>query len=167
MCLAAVAVGIFQVSRAVNPYEIFRRPLCLPDAEKPRLGAFALTCVAMQPVMAEGARMLAVIFIVSCLAVLGFYVYVLVQLRREEKREDAYKKRLPEHFYEMGPERRQDNAANRQDPDFLRTRISTRHNSGAEARLRRETMVGVGLTVGGLAAILAGIEFLNSLEAIS
>jgi hypothetical protein len=29
--------------------------------------------------------------------------------------------------------------------------------------LRRETMVGVGLTVGGLAAVLAGIEFLNSL----
>jgi hypothetical protein len=114
--------------------------------------------------MAEEAEMLAVIFIVSCLSVFGFYCYVLVQLRREEKREDAYKKRLPEHFYEMGPERRQDNAANRQDPDFLRTtRISTRHNSGAEARLRRETMVGVGLTVGGSAAILAGIEFLNSL----
>jgi len=105
--------------------------------------------------------MLAVIFIVSCLSVFGFYVYVLAQLRREQKREDAHKKRLPEHFYEMGPERRQDNAENRQDPDFLRTSI--RRSSGAEARLRRETMVGVGLTVGGLAAVLAGIEFLNSL----
>ena len=107
--------------------------------------------------------MLAVIFIVSCLSVFGFYVYVLVNLRREEKREDAYKKRLPEHFYEMGPERRQDDAENRQNPDGLRTRISTRHNSRAEARLRRKTMVGVGLTLGGLAAVLAGIEFLNSL----
>ncbi len=107
--------------------------------------------------------MLAVIFIVSCLSVFGFYVYVLVQLRREQKREDAHKKRLPEHFYEMGPERRQDDAENRQDPDFLRTGKSIRRSSGAEARLRRETMVGVGLTVGGLAAVLAGIEFLNSL----
>jgi hypothetical protein len=117
----------------------------------------------MQPVMAEGARMLAVIFVVSCLSVFGFYVYVLVHLRREEKREDVFKKRLPEHFYEMGPERRQDDAEGRHDPDVSRTRINTRHDSGAEIRLRRETMVGVGLTVGGLAAVLAGIEFLNSL----
>ena len=108
--------------------------------------------------------MLAVIFIVSCLAVSGFYVYVLVHLRREEKREDAHKKRLPEHFYGMGPDLHQDDAENRQERDFLRTGTSIRHSSGgAEARLRRETMVGVGLTVGGLAAVLAGIEFLNSL----
>jgi hypothetical protein len=66
---------------------------------------------------------------------------VLVQLRREEKREDAHKKRLPEHFYEMGPERRQDDAENRQDPGFLGTGIRIRSDSGAEARLRRETMV--------------------------
>jgi hypothetical protein len=117
----------------------------------------------MQSAMAKEAEMLAVIFIVSCLAVSGFYVYVLVHLRREEKREDAHKKRLPEHFYEMGPDLHQDDAENRQDPDFLRTRVSIRHSSGAEARLRRETMVSVGLTVGGLAAVLAGIEFLNSL----
>jgi hypothetical protein len=107
--------------------------------------------------------MLAVTFIISCLSVCGFYVYVLVQLRREEKRGDAHKKRLPEHFYEMQPERRQGDAENRQDPDFLRTKISIRHNSGAEASLRRETMVGVGLTIGGLAALFAGIEFFNSL----
>jgi hypothetical protein len=108
----------------------------------------------MQPVVAEGARMLAVIFIVSCLSVFGFYVYVLVHLRREEKREEAYKKRLPEHFCEMGPERRQDDTEDC-DPEVSRTRISTRHNSGPETRLRRETLVGVGLTVGGLAAVLA------------
>lgn len=107
--------------------------------------------------------MLAVIFIVSCLSVFGFYVYVLVNLRREEKREAAHKKRLPEHLYEMKPEPRQDDAENRQDPDFLRTGIRIRRNSRAEARLRRKTMLGVGLTVGGLAAVLAGIEFLNSL----
>ena len=117
----------------------------------------------MQPAIAKETEMLAVIFIVSCFTVFGFYVYVLVHLRREEKREDAHKKGLPEHLDEMGPERRQDDAENRRDPDFLRTRISIRHNSGAEARLGRETMVDVGLTVGGLAAVLAGIEFLNSL----
>jgi hypothetical protein len=107
----------------------------------------------MQPAIAKETEMLGVIFIVSCLSVFGFYVYVLVHLRREEKREDAHKKRLPEHFYEMGPEHRQDSAENCQDPDFLGT--SVRRSSGAEARLRRETMVGVGLTVGGLAAVLA------------
>ena len=32
----------------------------------------------------EGARMLAVVFIVSCLAVFSFYGYVLVHLRREK-----------------------------------------------------------------------------------
>ena len=120
--------------------------------------------IGMQSAMAKEAEMLAVIFVVSCLSVFGFYVYVLVHLRREEKREDAHKKHLHEHFYEMGPDLHQDDAENRQDPDFLRTGKSIRHNSGgAEARLRRETMVGVGLTVGGLAAVLAGIEFLNSL----
>ena len=107
--------------------------------------------------------MLAVIFIISCLSVFGFYVCVLVQLRREEKREDVFKKCLPEHFYEMGPERRQDDTENRHDPDGSRTRMNIRRDSGAEARLRRETMVGVGLTVGGLPAVFAGIEFLNSL----
>jgi hypothetical protein len=117
----------------------------------------------MQPAVAKETEMLAVIFIVSCLSVFGFYVYVLMHLRREEKREDAHKKRLPEHFYEMGPERRQDKAESRQDPDFLGSGIGIQRNSGAEAKLRRETMVGVGLTVCGLAAVLAGIEFLNSL----
>ena len=107
--------------------------------------------------------MLAVIFIVSCLSVFGFYVYVLVQLRREEKSEDAQKERLPEHFYEMGPERRQDDVENCRDFDFLGTRTRIRHSSGARASMHRETMVGVGLTMGGLAAVLAGIEFLNSL----
>jgi len=61
---------------------------------------------AMQPAMTKETEMLAVIFIVSCLSVFGFYVYVLAQLRREQKREDAHKKRLPEHFYEMGTKRK-------------------------------------------------------------
>jgi hypothetical protein len=154
-------VEILQVSGTVNPYEIFMRPLCLPDAQKPRLGSFAVAALRCNRQLRRSRKMLAVIFVVSCLLVFGFYVYVLVHLRREERREDAHKKRLPEHFYEMGPERHQDNAESHQDTDFLGTSI--RRNSEAKARLRRETMVGVGLTVGGLAAVLAGIEFLNSL----
>ena len=53
--------------------------------------------------MAKEAEMLAVIFVVSCLSVFGFYVYVLVHLRREEKREDAHKKHLPNIFTKWGP----------------------------------------------------------------
>jgi hypothetical protein len=63
--------------------------------------------------------MLAVTFVVSCLSVCGFYVYVLVQLRREEKRGDAHKKHLPEHLYEMEAETRQADAEKPPDPDFL------------------------------------------------
>jgi hypothetical protein len=62
-----------------------------------------LLCVAMQPAIAKEAEMLAVIFIVSCLAVFGFYVYVLVHLRPEEKREDAHNKRLPNIFTKWDP----------------------------------------------------------------
>ena len=107
--------------------------------------------------------MLAVTFVVSCLSVCGFYVYVLVQLRREEKRGDAHKKRLPEHFYEIQHEPRQDDAENHQDPDFLTKGINRRRSCGEEANLYRETILGVGLTVGVLAALFAGIEFFNAL----
>jgi hypothetical protein len=146
---------------------IFMKSLCVPYAFLMRksLGLVRSPFVGCHATRnGGGAEMLAAIFVVSCLSVFGFYVYVLVHLRREEKREDAQKKRLPQHFYEMGPGLHEDDAENRQDPDSLRTGKSIRHNSrGVEARLRRETMVGVGLTVGGLAAVLAGIEFLNAL----
>jgi hypothetical protein len=46
--------------------------------------------------------MLAVVFGVSCLSVCGFYVYVLVQLRREQKREDAHKKTFAGAFLRDG-----------------------------------------------------------------
>lgn len=50
--------------------------------------------------------MLAVILIVSCLAVFGFYVHVLVQVRHEESREDGHRKHVPGHSYEMAAGRR-------------------------------------------------------------
>jgi hypothetical protein len=108
-------------------------------------------------------EMLAITFVISCLLVCGFYVYVLVQLRREEKRGDDHKKHLSEHLYEMESERHQSDAENPEDPDFLNSGRTALSNSEAKASLRRDTMVGVGLTVGGLAALFAGIKFFNSL----
>ena len=109
--------------------------------------------------------MLAVTFVVSCLSVCGFYVYVLGQLRREQKRGDAHKKHLPEHLYEMEPEPRQGDAENPADPDFLSSGETSQSGSRAEAYLRQEAMLRVGLTLGGLAALFGGIEFFNSLVA--
>ena len=73
--------------------------------------------------------MLAVIFIVSCLSVFGFYAYVLVHLRREEKREAAHKKRLPEHFYEMGPEHSPETTPRIPRIQFFRNNQGTRHSA--------------------------------------
>ena len=122
-----------------------------------------LSRIAMQSAMAKEAEMLAVTFIVSCLSVCGFYVYVLVQLRREEKRGDAHKKHLAEHLYEMESEHHQSDAENPEDPYFLSSGRTALSISEATASLRRETMLGVGLTVSGLGALFAGIEFFNSL----
>jgi hypothetical protein len=122
-----------------------------------------LSRIAMQSAMAKEAEMLAVTFVVSCLSVCGFYVYVLVQLRREQKRGDAHKKHLPEHLYEMEPEPRQGDAEKPPDPDFLSSEAAGPPGSRAEATLRQEAMLRVGLTLGGLAALFGGIEFFNSL----
>lgn len=86
-----------------------------------------LSRIAMQSAMAKEAEMLAVTFVVSCLSVCGFYVYVLVQLRREQKRGDAHKKHLPEHLYEMEPEPRQGDAEKPPDPDFLSSEAAWLH----------------------------------------
>ncbi len=106
--------------------------------------------------------MLAVTFVVSCLSVCGFYVYVLVQFRREQKRGDAHKKHLPQHLYEMESEHHQNDAENPEDPYFLRPGPTSPWNSPVEV-LRRETILGVGLAATGLVALFAGIELFNSL----
>ena len=107
--------------------------------------------------------MLAVTFIVSSISVLGFYSYVFVQLLREQKRGDSHKKHLAEHLYEMESDPRQSDAENPEDPDFLSSGAGIRFGSIAGAMSHQEAIVRVGLTLGGLAAILGGIEFLNSL----
>ena len=107
--------------------------------------------------------MLAVVFVVSCLSVCGFYVYVFVQLRREQKREDAHKKHLPEHFYEMESDPRQGDDKKLNPPKFRSSETLTPRDSKTESISRHEAMLRVGLTVGGLAALFGGIEFLNSL----
>jgi hypothetical protein len=107
--------------------------------------------------------MLAFIFVVSCFSVCGFYVYVLVQLRREQKREDAHKKHLPEHFYEMEPDPRRGDAKKLELSKFRSSETLIPPDSKAEAISRQEAMLRMGLTVGGLAALFGAIEFFNSL----
>jgi hypothetical protein len=106
--------------------------------------------------------MLAVTFVVSCLSVCGFYGYVLVQFHREQKRLDAHKKRLPEHLYEMEPEPERNAAESHEDSDLC-SRAATLPRADAQALLRRETLIHLGLAVGGLAGLFAGIELFNSL----
>jgi hypothetical protein len=107
--------------------------------------------------------MLAVMLAVSCLFAFGFYAYVLVQLRREQKRDDAIRKRVPEHLYEMDhdPRRGARSVAKHAEPS--NPNASTRFRSRSKDAVRRETMVCLGLTGVGLAALIAGIEIFNSL----
>jgi hypothetical protein len=132
-----------------NPYENFMRPLCLPDAQTPNLRFVCLSRI--DPGAANEDEMLAITFVVSCLSVCAFYVYVLVHLERERKRMKAHEKHLPEHFYEMEPKPRERDADNPKDPPI------------SEEILRRQTMIHLGLTLGGLIALFGGIEFFNSL----
>jgi Ca2+/H+ antiporter len=106
------------------------------------------------PALIRGRRtrtkMLAITFIVSCLSVCAFYVYVLVHLERERKRMKAHEKHLPEHFYEMEPKPREKDADNPKGPSI-------------SEEILRQTMIHLGLTLGGLMALFGGIEFFNSL----
>jgi hypothetical protein len=96
--------------------------------------------------------MRAVAFVVSCLFVLGFYGYVLTRLYREHKRFKAQEKRLPEHLYEMEPETATAVAA----PKTAAQRTSPNGR-------RKETLLHVGVAIGGLLGVFAEIEFLNQL----
>jgi hypothetical protein len=122
-----------------------------------------------------------VIFLVSSLTVCGFYVYVLAQLYREEKRQESLRNRLQEHLHEVQPETR--NAAPKTVTKTINSGIGFskrgvgRDNrrprfdslgavalkSKAEAKARRDTVISLVLGVGGLAALFAGLEFFNSL----
>ena len=107
--------------------------------------------------------MLAVIFVVSCLFAFGFYVYVLVQLRREQKRGDAIKKRVSEHLYEIHPDPRRERVPHVKQAEPFDPKKDGKSHSRSQDVLRRETMICLGLTGVGLAALIAGIEIFNSL----
>ena len=122
-----------------------------------------------------------VIFLVSSLTVCGFYVYVLAQLYREEKRLNTHKKRLQEHLDDLEPEtpsarakrivrtaksriafRRGGTRRDYERPRFYPT-MTTVPESNAETMARKEAVISLVLGVGGLAALFAGIELFNSL----
>jgi hypothetical protein len=108
--------------------------------------------------------MLAVTFIVSCVSVCGFYGYVFVHLRREQRRLDGHKKRLREHLYEMEPEAgRDDSSEGREDPEFLSSKAATLSKANDQNSRRREALVQVSLALGGLAGLFGGIELFKSL----
>jgi hypothetical protein len=121
-----------------------------------------------------------VIFLACSLTVCGFYVYVLAQLYREERRLNARKKHLQEHLYDMEPEtpsarakrivrtaksrialRRRGTPRDCERPRFY-SAAATAPESNAEAKARKETVISLVLGVGGLAALFAGIELFNS-----
>ncbi|HSV21359.1 MAG TPA: hypothetical protein VLH78_00115 [Candidatus Nanoarchaeia archaeon] len=122
-----------------------------------------------------------VIFLAGSLTVCGFYVYVLAQLYREEKRFNARKKHLQEHLHEMESETPSARAkrimrtvnsrialGNRgalgeYDRPPLNTSIAMAPGSNAEDLARRETIISLVIGVGGLAALFVGIEIFNSL----
>jgi hypothetical protein len=125
--------------------------------------------------------MLIIVYLASSLTVCGFFAYVLVQFHREDRRLNAHKKRLQEHLYEMEPEtpsappkkiaRIEDSRNAFMKPgmrrDYERPRfyptVTTVPESNVEALARRETLIGLILGVGGLAALFAGIQLLNFL----
>jgi hypothetical protein len=108
--------------------------------------------------------MLAVTFIVSCVSVCGFYAYVFVHLRREQRRLDAHKKRLPEHLYEMEPEAcRDESSEGPEDPEFLSSKAARLGKANDQNSRRREALVQVSLALGGLAGLFGGIELFKSL----
>jgi hypothetical protein len=89
-------------------------------------------------------------FAMSCLMVLGFYGYVLVQLYREHKRFADFEKRLQKHLYGMQPE------AEINARPLKRTVLPKIAGSK-----RGETLLHVGVAIGGLLGVFAEIGLLN------
>jgi hypothetical protein len=96
--------------------------------------------------------MRAVAFAVSCLLVLGFYGYVFAQLYREHKRFKGLEKRLREHLYAMTPELEAKSGPSK----VVQLPKVPEH-------IRKETLIHVGLAIGGLAGLFAEIGFLSQL----
>jgi hypothetical protein len=86
-------------------------------------------------------------FVIGGVLVLGFYGYVFLQLYREHQRVGALEKRLSDHLVGM-------DAENESESDSPRK--FTKH-------ARHETLIQVGVAIGGLVGIFAEIGLLNQL----
>lgn len=107
--------------------------------------------------------MLASIFIVSCLSACGFYVYVFMKLEREHRRLRDHKKSLAGHLFEIETQRDRNDGQNFHGTKVMSSRGTISQKARPQAEMRRETVIQLGLTVGGLAALFAGIVLLSSL----
>jgi hypothetical protein len=97
--------------------------------------------------------MLAVIACVaSCflVLVLGFYGYVFMQLYREYQRFEAQEKHLAEHL-----------CAIRLNPEIRAGRAKKAKLPKLPGHIRKETLIHVGVALGGLLGVFAEIDFLN------
>jgi hypothetical protein len=89
-------------------------------------------------------------FAVGCLLVLGFYGYVFMQLYREHKRFGSLEKRLHEHLCVMETERH-----------IKAERPRTPVTPKIPRQARKETLIHVGVAIGGLLGVFAEIGLLN------
>ena len=88
-------------------------------------------------------------FAIGGVLVLGFYGYVFWQLYCEHKRVRGLERRLREHLVGMDAE-----SESESESDFPKNLVK---------RVRRETMIQVGVAIGGLVGIFAEIGLLNQL----
>lgn len=93
-----------------------------------------------------------VAFAVSCLLVLAFYGYVFAQLYREHQRFKGLEKRLHEHLFAMAPENEGKSDASK-----------VAELPKIPKHIRKETLIHVGVAIGGLAGLFAEIGFLSQL----
>jgi hypothetical protein len=83
--------------------------------------------------------------------VVGFYGYVFWQLYREHKRVGSLEKRLRQHLVRM-------DAGSESEPDLPAVALSQQSK-----RVRHETLIQVGVAIGGLVGIFAEIGLLSQL----
>jgi hypothetical protein len=89
-------------------------------------------------------------FAVSCLLVLGFYGHVFMQLYREHQRFKAQEKRLDEHLCAMEPE-----------VGIKGRSLKTSTGPKVPRHTHKETLIHVGVAIGGLVSVFAEIVLLN------
>ena len=82
----------------------------------------------------------------------GILWYVFAQLYREHKRFQGLEKRLREHLYAMTPEREAKSCPSK----VARLPRVPEH-------IRKETLIHVGVAIGGLAGLFAEIGFLSQM----